>query len=478
MAVPVALGRLPLKLARRYGYEATGVEALALSWALGAGLLTLFMLYLNAVGLHLGWQMAVASAVAALTIFPMGRTALRQWRPGTDKQGVEWRGVRQRARLALVRFRMAAQYLLAALISVQLVLVAIAAIGRPLGVWDSWVNWGVKSRAIFLEGHISTAVYADASRAVTHLDYPLLVPLLQSWFYGWVGAPDDRFAGVASVLFYVALLGICYGAVRGRGGSHTLALAVTATVGTVSQVAGLASIVFAEMPLTVFATITGVYLLKWLEGGSPGALLLSALGAGLLCWTKRDGVLFLAAIVVAMVLIGWRYRRAWQGVGALVGGTLLVSGPWYAFAAINSTPAPDFHQLGLDVLAANLGRWSTIVELEWNSLTGHSWSYIWVLAGLSAPLLLVAGRVRSKPRWSALIPLAAAIHIVLSGAIYFFSDFVPYEQHILSSIDRLLAPAVPLIVIWIALQAVPPTDLSTLTTSLRHSDTGGTLEVP
>lgn len=384
---------------------------------------------------------------------------LLRWRPAIGAAENETVAQVHSTRPTLYRhFVRGVGYLLLALLALQLVMVAVLAMGRPLNVWDSWVNWGVKSRAIFLEGHISPAVYADASRTVTHLDYPLLVPLLQSWLYSWVGAPDDRFAGVASVLFYVALLGICYAAVRGRGGSRTLSLAVATTVATISQVAGLASIVFAEMPLAVFATIAGVYLLKWLEGGPPGALLLSALGAGLLCWTKRDGILFLVAMLLAVILTGWRHRRAWQGVGVLAVATLVVSGPWYAFAALNSRPAPDFQSFGLGTLAANIGRWSTIVELEWNSLTSQGWSYIWPLAVLSGILFWVVRRER-KPVWAALIPIVVVTHLALSGAVFFFSAFVPYEQHILGSIDRLMVQVAPLVVVWIALQAVPATEL-------------------
>jgi hypothetical protein len=459
VAVPMMLGSLALKLAGRLGYRASGVEVLSLAWALGAGLLTLLVLYLNALGLNLGWQMVVGTAVAAIALVPAGRSMLLRWRPAIGAAENETVAQVHSTRPTLYRhFVRGVGYLLLALLALQLVMVAVLAMGRPLNVWDSWVNWGVKSRAIFLEGHISPAVYADASRTVTHLDYPLLVPLLQSWLYSWVGAPDDRFAGVASVLFYVALLGICYAAVRGRGGSRTLSLAVATTVATISQVAGLASIVFAEMPLAVFATIAGVYLLKWLEGGPPGALLLSALGAGLLCWTKRDGILFLVAMLLAVILTGWRHRRAWQGVGVLAVATLVVSGPWYAFAALNSRPAPDFQSFGLGTLAANIGRWSTIVELEWNSLTSQGWSYIWPLAVLSGILFWVVRRER-KPVWAALIPIVVVTHLALSGAVFFFSAFVPYEQHILGSIDRLMVQVAPLVVVWIALQAVPATEL-------------------
>jgi hypothetical protein len=33
---------------------------------------------------------------------------------------------------------------------------------------------------------------------------------------------------------------------------------------------------------------------------------------------------------------------------------------------------------------------------------------------------------------------------------YVFSDFVPFQQHVVSSVDRLLAHVAPLLVLWIA----------------------------
>ena len=37
-----------------------------------------------------------------------------------------------------------------------------------------------------------------------------------------------------------------------------------------------------------------------------------------------------------------------------------------------------------------------------------------------------------------MLPIAAMLYAIASAFIYFFSSFVPYEQHILSSVDRLL----------------------------------------
>lgn len=460
VAIPLALGYIMLYVVAGLGYGANGVEALSLAWALGAGLLTLAMLYLNALGVSLRWQMAVLAALAVVGLLVTGITRRRWFRQTTATRAgtahVTESGIAPAGQYSAPSRTVepGVQFVLWALLVLQFAMVSVSALGKPLTVWDSWVNWGVKARSIFLDGYISPAVYADASRTVTHLDYPLLVPLLESWLFAWVGAPDDRFAGVASVLFYASLSGLCYSAVRSRGGSRTLSLAAACTVATLWHLTGMAGLVLAEMPLLVFATITGIYLLKWLEGGPPGTLLLAGLGAGFLCWTKRDGILFLASIALAMVLLCWRERRAWQGLMSLLAGVLIVAGPWYLFVALNGLPSPEFASIHPSVLLANLERWSTILPLELDSLLSPLWGYIWPLAALLLVVVL-GSRVRKPTR--ALIPLAGFLHIVVSGAVYFFSDFVPLEQHVLSSIDRLIAQAAPLVLIWIAFQAVPVT---------------------
>jgi 4-amino-4-deoxy-L-arabinose transferase-like glycosyltransferase len=350
---------------------------------------------------------------------------------------------------------LAANWLLLSLIAVQAALVILMAVGRPLEVWDSWVNWAMKARIIFLDGYISPAVYADPSRAITHLDYPLMVPLMEAWFFSWLGTPDDRLAGVPSVLYYLSLVTICYAAVRARGGGQTGALLAATVVATMSLLAGLAGIVFAEMPLVLFTAIASLYLLKWLEGGSAGALLIASLGAGLTLWTKKEGVLLISALCVAALATNFAKRRAWQGVGALGLGAALIAGPWWAFTALNNIVNKSFLHITLDTFQANIGRLPTIAQLEQNSLLNASWSYIWPLAGIVAVLTLF-GRKRRHPPAGTLLLVTALLYIPLAGLIYVFSDFVPYEQHVLSSIDRVLAPIAPLLVVWVALQMNAP----------------------
>jgi hypothetical protein len=335
----------------------------------------------------------------------------------------------------------------AVFLAVQLGLTGLLALGRPLIVWDSWVNWAMKARIIVLDDGFSAALTGDASRTVTHLDYPLLVPLLEAWVYRWLGAFDDRLVAVPAVLFYAALVALYYGALRRRGAGPLLALGAATVVATLSNVAGLAGLGFAEPPLIAALCVAALYLLDWLEGGPPAALALAAAGAGLLPWIKREGLLLGLVLAGAVLLTQFFRRRAWQAGAALGVGMGLAAGPWWAFVAAYDIVDPTFDSLTLATFLANAERMGTILRLQQASLLSVGWSFLWPLTALATPLLWWAHRRAPGP--AAFLPAFLLLSLALSGGLYFFSTFDPYEQHILSSLDRLIAPLTPLLVLWL-----------------------------
>jgi hypothetical protein len=449
------LGNLALAWVARLGYSPRGVEAWALAWAVGASLTTTAMFWLDTFGLGLYQQITVLTLLAAawagwkLMVFAT-RWRGRQ-RPHQPPDAVaEVNTVAGESEGTSLRHR-ALRLLLLLFLSLQVVFVVVAAVGRPLTVWDSWVNWSMKARMIFLEGGITPRLYADASRTVTHLDYPLLVPLSEAWFYGWLGAPDDRFAGLPSICFYLALAGICYAAVRGAGVGRTTSLAACVVVASMSYIQGLAGIVFAEVQLALFVTIAAVYLVKWLRGGPVGSLAVAALGAGMMPWTKREGLVLLLAIVIATLALNLNRRRAWLGVCSLALGAVLFASPWWTLIAANHVVNAGFMPLTMPNFLANLDRLPTIAQLERDTLLNFGWSFIWPLALLCGVLTW-----RHARRSIELLPATAVLYILMTSVMYIFSAYVPYEQHILSSVDRLVAHVVPLVVVWIALRGAHP----------------------
>lgn len=450
LALVVVLGALGVSACLWLGLSVTIAEALTLSWVVGTGVASLGMASLSLAGVPLGGQVAVLSLVGAAAAVPVWRSGVWHAVVRRDSQQLRRRAVIRRDGPRL-RGR-ALAWLLIVVLAAQIVIVVVVAVGRPLWGWDSWATWGIKSRTIFLEGSITPTLFADPSRGPTLLGYPLLFPLVEAWLYAWLGAPDDRLVGLIAVLFYLGLIAVFHAAVCRRGIEPRVALAATTALATTPLVVGLSAMVFADIPLALLMLIGTVYFVEWVEGGAPGTLAIAAIASGLMPWTKREGLALLAAIVAAVIVAGWKSRRAWIGGAALVGSAALLSGPWWFVVATNRVQFLDFQPVGPTAFWSNLSRLPTIARLELTSFASPDWNFLWPLAAIFA---LVHWRMLVRPsratsRFAVALPLAVVFYISGTSLGYVFSTYAPYQQHVLTSFYRLLAQVLPLAVLWIA----------------------------
>jgi hypothetical protein len=449
-------GFVVLALMARSGYQLGCSEAAVLAWPLGAGVTSLGMWWLNSAGLSLKGQVCLLSLVTVAGLFG----GWRQWRNTSQRRQ---NGSPQRAALALAfsLTRLVMTLLLLLLLGVQIAYVTLLAVTRPLFIWDSWVTWGMKARAIFLAGGISPAVYADPARAVTHLDYPLLLPLIEAWLFRWLGAPDDRLVGWVSVFFYLSLIGLCYAAARRWGADRLWALAVATAVAVMPHIAGLSATVFADVPLALYLATAAVYLVAWLEEGKPATLVIAALAAGLLPWTKREGWLLFGLLCLAVLWIGRQSGgrqsggrhsgRAWLTVAALGLSACCLAAPWWLFVARHHIANTDFLPLTPATFLANLDRLPTVAWLAGKNLLSSEWSFAWPLAVLFG---LYKGWLGGMTRGSiALLPMVILLYLGLAALGYIFSAYVPYQQHVINSFFRLASHVAPLAVLWLGYYA-------------------------
>lgn len=440
LAVIMLLGNLVLSIVGRLGYRAQGIEALALAWVLGGGLASLGMLWLNALGLSLTAQVSALTLVA----FIGWAGILKRWSHNRKRWTVHLQFDRLKLRPLTI--------VLAGCFALQLVFVIILVVGQPLTVWDSWSSWGMRARTIFVEGSITQAVYADPSRASTLPYYPLFTSLLQAWLYAWLSAPDDRLAGAVSLLFYLSLAGVCYSAVRRRGGSSSLALAAMVAVTSMPTVALLAGFAFVDLPLMVLVTSAVVYVIDWLEKGVRGALIIAALSAGLMPWAKREGWILVVALCLAVFMQrgSTPARRAWAGSLACLGAALILAGPWWMFVALNGYATSESMQISANSIP--LARVPVIAQLVRDELASGNWNFIWLIVALLALVSLITARPFARAwlgRPSRLFLIVTPTFLSVMAASYAFSSFVPYEQHILSSFYRLVAQVAALPVLWL-----------------------------
>lgn len=454
-----------LQVAVWLGYRPAGLERLALAWMLGSGAVSLAMWQLDRLGLTLSNQIRVLTLFALVILACWGWARQRRRPKPRDMERPRAQGSTPRLPQRL-RWTHVVTALFVALLVFQIAALALVTCGAPLRIWDSWVTWGMKSRIIFLDGGVSPAVYADPSRAVTLLDYPLLASLNQAWLYGWLDAADDRLVGVLSVLHYLALLGLCAAALQRRGAPRLSVLAAVTAIAMLPNLATWTGAVLSDVPLALFATAAGLYLAAWLQGEAAGALWVAALAAGLLPWTKKEGVLLWLALVAALLVVGVGRRLARSerrpprpiglAVAVLLLAALVINASWQLFLRGHPAPNNAFVPVTWAAWQTNANRLPTILRLAATALAGARVSYAWPLAALLVSRRAVWPR-RQTPgaarrlAWSDLWLLMPAIYIALVSLGFVFSDYQPYWQHVTNSIDRLLTHVTPLVVLWLAL---------------------------
>jgi hypothetical protein len=174
-------------------------------------------------------------------------------------------------------------------------------------------------------------------------------------------------------------------------------------------------------------------------------------------WTKREGIVLVAVLCFATLLIGRRTRRAWLGAGALSFASILLSGPWWTFVAWSGITNSDYMPITMATFQANFDRLPSICWRVLTTLLSPAWSFVWplsVLCGLFGKQATLPATSSSGGRAINLLPLTAFFYVGLMGLGYVFSAFVPYQQHVAASLYRLMAHVVPLPILWMTYRGI------------------------
>ncbi len=195
--------------------------------------------------------------------------------------------------------------------------------------------WGLKGVAV-LEDHS-----LDFSRlSGPHLFYPLEVSNTNGAVLLVLGHVNDAVLRLPAALFAVALVLVMWWLLRlvmlPAAAAAAIALAVMTPEFATLMTNGLADLVLASY---VTVCVLGAYL--WLLDGGSRYAALSGFAAGAAAWTKLEGTVACAAVLVAVLLV----RRAWRtpGVGVWLRWFAIFIVPWQIFQRIHDIPANRSH---------------------------------------------------------------------------------------------------------------------------------------
>jgi len=201
----------------------------------------------------------------------------------------------------------------------------LAVVREPHGKWDAWLIWNMHARFIFRAGEHWQDYFASGLYW-THPDYPLMLPLsiVRSWKYMGIESPSIPI--LLSFLFMFALIGLIVSSLTMLRGKNQGYLGGLVLIGSPFFILMGAS-QLADIPLAFFllASIVLLFLYDQMPGGHHRLLVLSGVAAGLLAWTKNEGILIALMLILVRFFVvtgaeGWKSavkQVSWLMVGVL-----------------------------------------------------------------------------------------------------------------------------------------------------------------
>jgi hypothetical protein len=356
---------------------------------------------------------------------------------------------------ALLTLGLVITFLLAAYLFISISLLL------PHGYWDSWGIWNLRARFLFRGGANWTAVF---SSLVRHAEYPYLVSA--SVFRGWsyCGMETTIVPIVFSGLFTFAtpaLLMASLACARSISQGIIAAFLVLGMPYFITQGAGQ----YADTPLAFFILATLILIYLYDAHHTPISQYLSCAGfaAGLACWSKNEGLLFLVSIVSARLLScivckQWKQlisQMAFFGMGLFPILILLIY--FKLQVPSNDLIYPSYHRLiNIAGQILNGARYMYIIKnfIE-QGLTFHQF-IITPVPVLLIYILFLGIDIKQQDR-PFLLTAALCLGILLSG--YFFIYVITpknLDWHIRTSLNRLLLHLWPAFIFLFFLVAQAP----------------------
>ena len=169
--------------------------------------------------------------------------------------------------------------------------------------YDAVSNWGLKAKAIFLAGRIPENFLRNPNYEVFHPDYPLLVPLLESYVYRCIGDLREASAKIVFPLYLVGCVAILMAALRRAGQSRRGCLLFGFLLVSIPYFSEQATNGYADVVVSFYFGAGSLYLYLWQTTGTGLFLVLSALLTGCAALTKNEGLVLVGIHLVWLAVV-------------------------------------------------------------------------------------------------------------------------------------------------------------------------------
>ena len=324
----------------------------------------------------------------------------------------------------------------------------------PHGDWDAWAIWNTHARFLYRGGR----TWSDGIPYTVHGDYPLLTPSLTARLWRYAGEEVPEAGSLLGIMFTLSGVAVLLSTLSQLRDIQLALLMALVLIGTpyylergVSQ--------YADVPLAVFtiSTIALICLHLEREPDRFGPLVLAGFTAGCAGWTKNEGLLFILATCIVLLLPVFRNPAVtFRRFAAFSLGLLL---PLAVISYFKLAIAPPYDLIEDLRYQETIQRITSIDRhaVILKSLARSAWFFgAWAMQPMIPLFAFIALRgagrrvFRSQGGFAGLLILG----IVLAGyyAVYLITP-IPLQVHLDSSLNRLLIHLWPSFLLVLSLMA-------------------------
>ncbi|MBN1354205.1 MAG: hypothetical protein JW994_06025 [Candidatus Omnitrophica bacterium] len=422
-------------------------ERISLAYLFGIGAITFEMFLLSF--FNIGYM---RSNILIPWVFPVALASARMLRRGN-------RGKEDTSPRALSRYRRqeamrGPDILLAILIAMQVFYNFFRAIIKPIESYDAVAIYGLKAKIIYLAGGISGNFFQNLSGFFqgSHPDYPLFVPLSETWIYTFLGRFDDMFVKILFPLLYLAFLTVFYSVLKRITGTRRLALLFTFILATIKQFSDYATIGLSDLPLGIYFALGIMYIYLWMsEKEKTYFLKISALSLALCTWTKNEGVLLAFFGLVALLAYAVRNKPDVNTRSIFIYAAFVLAfiAAWRMFIFKQGIVNENFNvsMLGSGNFMSGLGKLPLIAyEFQKHIFGFKKWNIFWVLL-----LLVFFNGLRYAFSGNTKYITYILIMFLFGYTLVYMFSAVEIDFFLRKTWSRFLLHILPLAVFWTAL---------------------------
>lgn len=321
------------------------------------------------------------------------------------------------------------------------IFVSFQAVLRPVQAWDGWDNWLLRPKVFFLNNNLSLD-YVN----YTHDDYPLIMPLIDTFGYIMVGRIDDTAILFFHYMFYLALGGLFFAACQKLFGTK-IALIYTFLLLSVQNIirhGGRFEAGQSDLAMGYYIFAGALLLGYFLINKNKAVLILLSIFLGITAQIKNDGMAYFLIInlILFAAIVFW---QQFKYLFALLPGFILVVF-WYLYKLFSEYPSNFLFRNGLDIHFEKT--FAILGAMLKEMINFQNWSLLWILFVAS---ILFNWRKLGKAKIFLLI-------LFLQWFSYFAIFMItPREPvgHVQNIIDKLYLHLAPLSVFISAMLATP-----------------------